>query len=303
MGLHSGRILIVDDEKVNRDILSLLLEENETIAAKDGEQAIKRAMSSNPPDLILLDVVMPGMDGYEVCRHLKEDEKTKHIPVIFITVKSTVAEETKGLELGAVDYISKPFSPAIVKARVENHMELKKQRDLLEKLNVTDGLTGIFNRRHFDEYLEQQWRIASRTDSFLSLVMMDIDKFKQFNDNYGHAVGDECLINVAAALAQSADRDIDLIARYGGEEFVAVLPGTNHEGALQVAEEMRSKVEGLKIRHEYSTVNDHVTMSLGVATCQGVSNTQASSLVVKADKALYQAKDAGRNRVESFLCK
>ena len=222
-----GRVLIVDDEKINCIVLISLLEDYSTIIALNGEQAIQRALSDQPPDLILLDVNMPGLDGYEVCRLLKQNEKTKNIAIIFITVKATEAEEAKGLNLGAVDYISKPFSPAIVLARVANHMELKRQRDLLEHLHITDALTGIANRRRFDLSLAHEWKRVVRMKGCISLIMIDIDFFKQFNDNYGHAAGDECLKEVAVALDKACEREIDLLARYGGEEFVAVLPGTD----------------------------------------------------------------------------
>ena len=297
MDEHRGRILIVDDEKTNRDILSLLLDKYDVFFAKNGAQTIKIASSDNPPDLILLDIVMPEMNGYEVCKILKANEQTKHIPIIFISVKSTTLEEAMGLEMGAVDYICKPFNPTIVKVRVNNHMELKKQRNILEALNITDALTGIFNRRRFDDYLEQQWQIASRTKGILSVVLMDVDKFKQFNDNYGHSVGDECLINIANALTKAVDRSIDLIARYGGEEFVAVLPATHCDGALQVAEKLRLAIEELKIPHLHSDCAEHVTMSLGVATFEGAADCDVPELIIRADKALYKAKQSGRNRV------
>lgn len=174
---YNGRILIVDDERLNITVLAALLEEDyEILVAKDGEQALKRARGEHKPDLILLDVVMPNMDGYEVCQILKKDPTTQHIPVIFITVKSTVEEETRGLELGAVDYIAKPFSPAIVKARVANHVELKRQRDLLQHLNITDALTNIANRRYFDGYLEHELEQCQNASTPLSLICISSDQ-------------------------------------------------------------------------------------------------------------------------------
>jgi len=298
---HRGRILIVDDEKTNRDVLSLLLGKYDTLFAKNGSQTLKIARSDNPPDLILLDIVMPDMDGHKVCKALKSDDQTKHIPIIFITVKSSMEEEARGLLLGAVDYIAKPFNPTIVKVRVNNHMELKKQRDLLETLNITDALTGIYNRRRFDEYLLQQWQITSRTKGCLSVILMDVDKFKQFNDNYGHSLGDDCLVDIAGALTEAVDRGIDLIARYGGEEFVAILPATDQQGALQVAEKLRLAVAELRIPHLFSGGANHVTMSLGVTTYDGCGGREPSTLVVEADEALYQAKQSGRDRVNFYI--
>jgi len=291
-----GKVLIVDDEKINCSVLISLLDGYSTVVALNGEQAMQRALSDQPPDLILLDVIMPELDGYEVCRLLKKNEKTKNIPIIFITVKATEAEETKGLNLGAVDYISKPFSPAIVLARVSNHMELKRQRDLLEHLHITDPLTGIANRRRFDISLEHEWQRAIRMKGYISVIMIDIDYFKQFNDTYGHMVGDECLKKVAQALDKVCEREIDLVARYGGEEFVAVLPGTNIEGASIVAQAMKDCIIALEIPHQGSTIGDCLSISLGVSSnsCIGIEAPQA--LLKKADEALYKAKTNGRNQ-------
>lgn len=298
--MHSERprILIVDDEKVNITVLVALLEDQyDMLVAKDGEQALKRANSDTPPDLILLDVIMPGMDGYTVCETLKADPKTANIPVIFITVKSTEEEETRGFGLGAVDYISKPFSPAITKARVATHIELKQQRDILEQLNTTDGLTGIANRRRFDDYLDQCLKTAARTDSPMSLLLMDIDHFKPYNDNYGHQAGDDCLRQVAQALAASSTRTIDLIARYGGEEFAAILPGTDMDGALVVAENMRRNIEALALPHAHSGTAAHVTLSIGIATDS--MDGPPLDLVKLADEALYRSKESGRNKTST----
>lgn len=295
---HKGRILIVDDERINRQVLVSLLDDYECILAKDGEQALSRALSDTPPDLILLDVVMPKLDGYEVCRRLKKDTRSKDIPVIFITVKGKVEEETSGLELGAVDYIGKPFNPAIVKARVANHIELKRQRDLLTRLNNTDALTEIANRRRFDEYLAKIWKLAWRTQSTISLMVIDIDYFKLFNDRYGHVSGDDCLTQVARVLERCADRDSDLVARYGGEEFAVVLPSTDRQGVQRVAEQMLEVVMALSIPHEDSEVADVVTISIGCASAEVSADMSVETLFDQADRALYQAKANGRNRIE-----
>jgi len=293
---NKGRVLIVDDEKINCSVLISLLENYTTVIALNGEQAIQRALSDKPPDLILLDVIMPGLDGYEVCRVLKENEKTKNIPIIFITVKATEAEEARGLNLGAVDYISKPFSPAIVLARVSNHMELKRQRDLLEHLYITDSLTGIANRRRFDLSLEHEWKRAARMKGCISLIMIDIDFFKQFNDIYGHAAGDDCLQKVAQALDKVCAREIDLVARYGGEEFVAVLPSTDIEGAMTVAKTMKDCIIALEIPHEGTSIGSCISISLGVSSNSNKGIEAPQILLKQADEALYKAKKNGRNQ-------
>ncbi|MBW2303985.1 MAG: PleD family two-component system response regulator [Deltaproteobacteria bacterium] len=292
-------ILIVDDAPANIKVLGeALRDEYKVRMAVSGSKGLEIATSSNPPDLILLDIVMPDLDGYEVCRRLKAMKSTQNIPIIFITGKTEEEDETKGLELGAVDYITKPFSLPIVKARVRTHMELKRHRDLLENLSTLDGLTGIPNRRRFDEFLEREWSRALREPELLSLVLMDIDFFKAFNDTYGHGAGDDCLRKVAKTLSVQAKRPMDFVARYGGEEFVCVLPGTDLDGAIQVAENMRRKIESLNIPHSRSAVADRVTISLGVATTIPSKRLRPQDLVEGADKALYKVKNGGRNRVE-----
>jgi diguanylate cyclase (GGDEF)-like protein len=292
------KILIIDDAPANIKILGEVLKSDYKIVfATDGRKGIEMATADNPPDLILLDVVMPGMDGYEVCSRLKADMGTKNIPVIFITGKGEVEDETKGFELGAVDYITKPFSTTITKARVRTHMELKRHRDALESLSFLDGLTKISNRRRFDEYLMMAWNFALRDSSCLSLIMTDIDHFKAYNDNYGHLTGDSCLIQVAQALAASSRRSIDLVARYGGEEFVCVLPKTDLEGALVLAENMRQNVLSLCIPHAYSSAANCLTISQGVAVIVPSADSTHETLIKGADEALYKAKKDGRNKI------
>ncbi len=291
------KILIVDDERFNINVLvELLKPEHKTTVAKNGRQALERVLMGTPPDLILLDVMMPGMDGYEVIHKLKDNEKTKNIPVIFITALSQTSDEAKGFDLGAVDYITKPFQPTIVKARVNTHLRLKRKSDLLESLVALDGLTEIPNRRRFDETLDLEWKRAIRNNNLLSLVLMDIDHFKLYNDNYGHAAGDVCLKKVARSIEKVPQRPADLVARYGGEEFVAVLPETDGEGATQIAEQMREAVFSLGVTHEFSSASDVVTISLGVATIYPVVEIDQKYLIEQADKGLYDAKEEGRNR-------
>ncbi len=294
------KVLIVDDERFNINVLvDLLGADYDTMVAKNGVQALKRVQSATRPDLILLDIMMPAMDGYEVCRRLKGDPRTEDIPVIFISSLNQVGDEEKGLELGAIDYISKPISPALVRLRVRNHLRLKHQSDVLRDLSNFDGMTGIPNRRRFDQYLEQQWRHALSNELPLSLTLMDIDFFKLYNDHYGHIGGDDCLRQVAAALARATSRDTDLVARYGGEEFVCVLPGTDARGAAIVGERLRNAVLELQIPHEHSTVAPYITMSLGVATRVPDPAESGTALVEQADRNLYIAKEQGRNRLQT----
>ncbi|MBF0494998.1 MAG: PleD family two-component system response regulator [Deltaproteobacteria bacterium] len=299
MAANKQKILIVDDTPQNIEVLAEVLgPDQEILFAVSGRDGLDIALSE-APDLILLDVMMPEMDGYEVCTRLKAEERTKDIPVIFITALNQEDDEAKGLEIGAIDYITKPISPPIVRARVKNHLELKRYRDFLENLSSLDGLTGVPNRRRFDECLDLEWRRALRSGGPFALIMMDIDFFKAFNDNYGHVLGDDCLKRVAAALATVARRPGDMVARYGGEEFVCLLPETNIEGAVQVADSLREKVISQGIPHRFSSVAGHVTMSFGVAVMIPSLNKSPTDLIKLADERLYQAKQTGRNRIIS----
>jgi diguanylate cyclase (GGDEF)-like protein len=266
------------------------------IIGSDGHEALSLA-ASHMPDLILLDVMMPGLDGYQVCTRLKQDSTTAAIPVIFVSAMDEEEDETRGLELGAIDYITKPLKAPIVRARVRNHLELKRYRDLLENLSIKDALTGIANRRRLDEVMNLEWRRALRSPAPLSFILMDIDCFKAYNDNYGHTAGDECLRQVARALASATRRFTDLVARYGGEEFACVLPTTDAAGAAILGNRLRAVVEALNIPHAYSPVTDRVTISVGVATVVPTPATSQSQLTETADRRLYEAKRTGRNRV------
>jgi len=294
------KVLIVDDAPLNIQVLNETLRgAYRTFFATTGRDALKVAMTV-VPDLILLDIMMPEMDGYEVCRILKADPYLKDVPVIFITAMSSKENESVGLELGAVDYITKPFNPGIVRLRVRNHLELKRQRDLLGRLSLTDGLTGIANRRAFDDYYGREWRRALRAGTELALVMLDIDHFKQYNDRYGHLAGDDCLKRVAVMLEATLARPGDFLARYGGEEFVCVLPETNEEGALVTAERLRGAVTALRIPHETSPVAPWVTVSLGVAAVGPTKRMKPEELLKQADDLLYCAKNEGRDRVAAL---
>lgn len=295
-------LLIVDDEPANiQSLARQMYREYRVLVANSGTRALTLASGETIPDLILLDVQMPDINGFEVCRRLKDDPRTASIPVIFVTARDSAGDEEAGFALGAVDYVSKPFHPALVRARVRTHMRLKRKTDLLEQLAMLDGLTDIPNRRHFEDQLEREYRRAERDRLALSLLMMDIDNFKQYNDNYGHGAGDRCLIDVARALTGVAGRSHDIVARYGGEEFVALLPSTDQAGAAEVAEQLRSAVESLRITHDYSDAGSVVTLSVGVATMNPNDGQEQRKtpgpLLTRADDALYRAKKSGKNRV------
>lgn len=290
-------ILIVDDAIENRMLLKKLLRKKyEILEASSGEAALQIIFSDNLPDLILLDVNMAGMNGYEVCQVLKSNKNTEFIPVIFITGNDDERDEVRGFEVGAVDYIKKPFSPLIVNVRIQTHLELKRNRDILESYSFLDGLTGISNRRRFNEYLETSWQFNARESFPLSIILIDIDHFKKYNDFYGHLAGDECLKKVARELTRSVGRKLDLVARYGGEEFGCILPNTKKEGALKVAERMRTNILSLGIEHVHNEEYKIVTISLGVATTIPESGSSFEILIKKADEALYISKESGRNK-------
>jgi diguanylate cyclase (GGDEF)-like protein len=291
-----ANILVVDDSPENLQVISAVLKQDYRVkVAINGERALALATAAEPPDLILLDVMMPGMDGYEVCARLKQNPVTARIPVLFVSSRDDEEDEARGLSLGAIDYIVKPIRPSIVQARVRNHIELKRSRDLLEQLTTQDHLTGISNRRRFDDSLAQEWQRAAREQTPLSLVAIDIDHFKAYNDHYGHPQGDQCLIRVARALATCVTRPTDLVARCGGEEFAGLLPSTDSAGAARLAGQMRAAIEAEGLEHAQSPTHPHVTISLGVATVVPQAEESAQLLVDLADAALYEAKGAGRN--------
>ena len=294
------KLLIVDDQPlIIRMLHQIFQADYEVFIATTGQEALDFCQR-NIPDLVLLDVVMPGMNGYEVCRTLKQQILTENVPVIFVTGHSDPTEEEEGLAAGAVDFISKSASPQVIKARVKTHITLKQQTDLLRVLTRKDSLTGIANRRHFDETLAAEWRRCAREMKPLSLIMIDIDFFKRFNDFYGHQAGDACLRQVAACIDAGFTRSHDLAARYGGEEFVCVLPDTSLEGAQSKALLLLKTVQALNIIHDKSDVEGQVvTISLGVASTIPRAENVPSDLIRLADRMLYSAKEAGRNTVKS----
>lgn len=291
------KLLVVDDQPINIQVMYQAFGgDYQVFMATSGAQALT-ICKNNPPDLILLDVVMPGMDGFEVCVQLKADEATKHIPVMFVTAHTDAAQETHGLSVGAVDFIAKPVNPDVVRARVKTQLTLKFQSDLLRQLVFLDGLSGVFNRRYFDQQLATEWARSARNNSPLSLILLDVDFFKLYNDRYGHQAGDDALRTIAVTLKSCLRRPADLVARYGGEEFACILPETSHEDALAMAQELERRVRRLSIPHESSSVDKVVTISAGIATRESDALGDAQGLIGLADSLLYRAKKTGRGRV------
>jgi diguanylate cyclase (GGDEF)-like protein len=303
-------VLIVDDNPTNLMVLSQMLKEVglKVRVSTDGETAIEQ-IKEELPKLILLDIQMPGIDGFETCRRVKSSPSTSEIPLIFITANHGTENIVKGLSLGAVDYILKPFQKEEVLARVQVHLRLhflarKVQEQAvalhlanqqLERLANLDGLTQVANRRRFDEQLKLEWERSIQEAAPLSIILCDIDYFKRYNDFYGHQAGDICLMQVAKAIERSIRRPTDFVARYGGEEFVVILPNTSFEEASYVAEVIQRNIQQLNINHVQSKVADHLTLSLGISSMVPTNDTSATCLVATADKALYESKRRGRN--------
>lgn len=319
-------ILIVDDRYENLFVLESLLDNMgcNIIKATSGNEALSLMLDYDFA-LVLLDVQMPDMDGFETAELMRSSSKTRYIPIIFVTAISKEQKCVfKGYEVGAVDYLSKPIEPIILQSKVKVFIELYNQKRLieeqsallqlklneltelreqnfkLENLSLCDGLTGISNRRHFDQYIEMSWKSGIRSGKPLSMIMGDIDFFKDFNDNYGHLKGDECLIDIARTIASSCKRPLDLAARYGGEEFSVLLPETDKTEALALAEQIRKSIEELSLTHEFSKVASHVTISLGVTTIVPNSSYSIDEFINCADKALYISKSKGKNCVSSY---
>jgi diguanylate cyclase (GGDEF)-like protein len=320
------KVLIVDDDSHFCKVLSIGLNKEgfKTSYAHSGTQAhamLKQPherSTGTPVDLILLDFYLPDMSGTELCRKLKADPKTQDIPVIIMTGSSNQKHLKEAFDAGAVDYLEKPFQRVEMLARITSALRLKskidqqkqylqelsetarrlyKENRSLEKLSILDSLTGLYNRRYFDQTLGKEFQRARRNGSVLSLLMVDIDAFKSYNDHYGHPAGDECLKQIAGVFKKIINRSNDLAARYGGEEFAIILPETPLAGALNVAEALREEVMALRINHSVSPVFPVVTISVGVAAMIPQAGDQPGNLVTAADKALYQSKAAGRNRV------
>ncbi|MDX1692803.1 MAG: diguanylate cyclase [Ketobacteraceae bacterium] len=292
------RVLIADDDSGCVDALITLLDNGNMHLARasTGREALLKTAIWDP-DIILLDIGLPDISGYEVCARIKSDEKTRDTTVIFLTGLADTTDEEKGLRLGAVDYITKPVSLPILKARLDIHIELRQKTKLLETMALLDGLTQIPNRRYFNDVLTREWNRCSRFGDTLSLLMIDIDYFKQYNDHYGHLAGDVCLQQVAGLLKQNLKRSTDIVARYGGEEFAILLPQFDSSDLLSMADTLRGSVEDAGIRHEAKPGTDIVTVSIGGGSLRPQAGQDSADLINIADKALYQAKNEGRNKV------
>ncbi|MCL2574959.1 MAG: diguanylate cyclase [Defluviitaleaceae bacterium] len=295
------RVLIVDDTPAHlRSLSRILTELYDVVIAKTGEEALEMVTKTDI-DLILLDLVLPGISGFEVLAKLKINEETKRIPVIFITSSDSPEDEMQGLALGAADYIRKPFIDIIVKMRIALQMQLIQQMRIIESYGFRDGLTGVNNRRSFDQMIGAEWARAVRNKEPLGMLLLDIDYFKKFNDTYGHLNGDACLKTVAHIMRDSVKRGGDFVFRWGGEEFAILLPNTHICGTVAVAEQIRKNIENAPIKLDSGDV--YVTISIGAGAIipqNEMQKTEFKEFYEYIDKALYKAKANGRNRVETI---
>ncbi|MCC5634718.1 PleD family two-component system response regulator [Nostoc sp. CHAB 5844] len=298
-------VLIVDDEQLNRMQLRLLVEKEgyQVVEAKNGREAVIFFQQFHP-NIVLMDAVMPDIDGFECCTRLLSLDCHKYTPVLMITGLNDQESVDRAFAVGAMDYVTKPIHWPVLRQRIKRliqQSQLQQKQEILtqelQKLATIDGLTQVANRRKFEEYFAQEWRRMVREQTPLSLIFCDVDYFKLYNDTYGHRAGDRCLQQVAQVLQNSAKRSVDLVARYGGEEFAVILPNTDAEGAIQVAQNICLAVTMLAIPHSTSQVSSHITLSAGVATIIPQPGSDFEDMIVAVDKALYQAKSMGRDRV------
>lgn len=307
------KALVVEDTRASRLVVvkSLIELGIEACECKNGLDAV-RCFVDERPDLVLLDIILPDIDGLEVARRIRSLEKAgEWTPIIFLTARTSDEDLEQGIAAGGDDYLIKPVSPVVIGAKIKAMQRIIQMRysllvltrkldeanQELKRLSAQDGLTGIANRRHFDESLAKEWRRCQRDHKPLSLILADVDHFKQFNDGYGHQAGDDCLREIAKSMKQQLDRASDLVARYGGEEFVVLLPGTDASGAERVADRLRESVAALEIMHAGSE-HKRVTLSLGVATAMPDTSLEPATLVAAADRGLYRAKENGRNQLQ-----
>jgi diguanylate cyclase (GGDEF)-like protein len=296
----SYSVLIVDDQETSLTALSNILSPDYTVyEADNGPEAIEIA-EKYLPDVILLDVLMTQMDGYAVIEKLKASDDTQAIPIIFITSLGTSKDEEKGLALGAVDYITKPFVPEIVRLRLQNQIKVLEQVRTIERLSTIDQLTNLPNRRSFETRMGTEWGRATREKTPISILMIDIDLFKHYNDTYGHQQGDAALQEAAKVFSQKLKRHGDFAARWGGEEFIILLPNTDEEGAIDVAEQVRQAVERLEIPGLNGMITK-INVSIGIYTrMPNQGRSSISEFISRADKALYIAKNNGRNQAQVY---
>jgi diguanylate cyclase (GGDEF) domain len=294
-------ILVIDDEKTNLMVLhKILYPEYNIISASSGEEALKRAVEHNP-DLILLDIILPDINGFDVLLQLKQLSETRNIPVIIISGLSSESAEEKGFFFGAVDYITKPFKNTIVKARVRTHLQTIQHIRTIEKLGMIDPLTNIPNRRSFNERIEMEWRRAVRRQSPISLLMLDVDHFKIYNDSYGHPQGDVLLRAITQIFTETLLRSADMAARMGGEEFAIILPDSDIDAALSIAEKIRAAVAEIRLiaATPKGNIETSTSISIGAISTIPKKEENLALFIARADEYLYVAKNTGRNRIHS----
>jgi diguanylate cyclase (GGDEF)-like protein len=325
-------ILIVDDSEDQLLVLKSILSSEgykKIHLVKSADQAfeilgLKNSYKKENIDLILMDINMPDVNGIEACEEIKKHEELRDIPIIMITAHREENHLQSAFHAGAMDYINKPINKTELLARVHSALKLKRETDSrkerereltemaelldeankkLTRMSYRDGLTGVPNRRYFDEFFVGEWKHAIREKESISLIMVDIDCFKAYNDTYGHLKGDDCLKKVAETLDKALKRPKDFLCRYGGEEFIAVLPNTDEKGVLEVANRFQREIKKLEIEHEISTANKYVTISIGVATVKPEHTEKTKPFVSAVDKALYAAKQSGRNCIKVAGCK
>lgn len=307
------KILLVEDSATLRAIMLSYIKKlgHESIIACSGEESLQ-VLESNNVDMIIMDVEMPGLNGYETTHLIREYLGSHWIPIIFVSGMSSDKSLAEGIDAGGDDYLIKPVSMVILQAKIRAMERLCAMRDEMNDLNQElielsqrDPMTQLYNRRAFNEKAEEYWRVATRNNEPLTVLLLDIDHFKLYNDSYGHLAGDECIENVANALRRCFNRPGDIVARYGGEEFVILLPNTTHQGAEYVAEQMRIAVAELEIRHKASPTGRFLSVSIGGSSISYTTGTDLQSQIELADKALYDSKDQGRNKVNisNFSCK
>lgn len=295
---EKSKVLLVDDSPLIRKILSDMLENDyEVITSHSGLDGYEKAILQQP-DIILLDVVMPELDGIETCKMIKKNKATEFIPIIFITSLDEAQDEMKGLEAGAIDYITKPFSEGIVKARIKNHLELKKHRDRLAFLSVYDELTTLYNRRWFDMVAQKQWNYAIAKKSYFSICIVEIDQFEMYNDDYGTYMGDECLKKVSKCIKDLMKEGNDIAARLRGKKFICLLPGADFDDITKAANRIHNEVLDLKIPFQYSTISDYISLSGGAGAIVPTETDDLNEFIKSVDELCYESRRAGGNRMK-----
>lgn len=315
---EGSKALLIEDSLTTATLISQQLRGIgiEPVLARDGEHGIAQ-FREHRPELVLLDVILPGMDGFEVAKRIRQlEQHGEWTPIIFLTARTGDEDLQRGIDVGGDDYLFKPVSGIVLAAKVRAMQRLAQMRYSLvvltrrldeanrelQRLSAVDALTGLANRRQFDESLLREWRRAQRRGGSVAVIACDVDHFKRYNDHFGHPAGDECLRQVAGALRESAKRPTDVVARYGGEEFAVVLPDTGLDGARQIAEAMRSGVEAMGLPHAPDAERPVVTLSVGVSVAEpSKQQPDPAVLMARADEALYEAKRLGRNRAVATL--